>query len=63
MQRLSISLLMVCFLAVSSFGQGFEEDRRDETIFSNSSVKLTGIWGGNTTNLNYLLSKGALHLD
>ena len=52
MQRLSISLLMVCLMAATAFGQGFEEDRKDETIFSNSSVKLTGLWGGNTTNLN-----------
>lgn len=46
-----IALLLSCFLVIPAWSQ-IEEDRSDETIFSNSSVKLTGIWGGNTANVN-----------
>jgi hypothetical protein len=46
----NIIILALCLLGVQALAQ--EDYRRDETIFSNSSVKLTGLWGGNTSNVN-----------
>jgi len=47
----SLFLLFTC--ALITFQVVAQDDGYDEeTIFSNSSVKLTGLWGGNTANVN-----------
>ncbi len=45
MKQLIVLALLASF-ATTSFSQS------DQTLFSNSGIKLTGIWGGNTSNIN-----------
>jgi len=43
-----ILLVALCFSSASNA----QDSRKDETEFSNSSVKQTALWGGNTSNIN-----------